>query len=240
MAGTLYGVGVGPGDPKLLTIQAVETLRAADCIAYPISGGENVALGIVREYIEGKELVACDMPMTRDRELLEASHERCAEQMIALMEQGRDIAFITLGDPSIYSTYIYVHKKVLAKGHRAQLIAGIPSFCAVAARLNDSLCESKEPLLIVPASYDALDECLDFPANKVFMKSGRSIVSLRERLRETGKLRSARMVECATMENERVYDDLDEMDEKSSYFSIVVVKEDNQVKSVNIEEQIQS
>ena len=110
----------------------------------------------------------------------------------------------------------------------------------MAARLNDSLRESREPLLIVPASYDALDECLDFPANKVFMKSGRSIVSLREKLRETGKLRSARMVECATMENERVYDDLDEMDEKSSYFSIVVVKEDKQVKAADTEAPIQS
>ena len=170
MAGTLYGVGVGPGDPKLLTIQAVETLRAADCIAYPISGGENVALGIVREYIEGKELVACDMPMTRDRELLEASHEKCADQMIALMEQGRDIAFITLGDPSIYSTYIYVHKRVLAKGHRAQLIAGIPSFCAVAARLNDSLCESREKTT-VPAHRSSCYSSIQFPQSSLYSQT---------------------------------------------------------------------
>lgn len=225
MTGILYGVGVGPGDPKLLTLQAVETIRDADCIAYPISGGENIALGIVKEYIKDKDLVACDMPMTRDRDLLELSHERCADQMIELMKQGKNIAFITLGDPSIYSTYIYVHKKVLAKGYRAQLVAGIPSFCAVAARLNDSLCESKEPLLIVPASYDGLEDCLQFPANKVFMKSGKSILDLRERLRETGKLSNAKMVECATMENEKVYQNLDELDEKSSYFSIIVVKE---------------
>ena len=225
MTGILYGVGVGPGDPKLLTLEAVETLKEADCIAYPISGGDNVALAIVRQYIEGKEMLACDMPMTRDSELLEQSHQRCADQLIELMKQGKNIAFITLGDPSIYSTYIYVHKKVLARGYKAQLIAGIPSFCAVAARLNDSLCESKEPLLIVPASYDGLEECLNFPANKVFMKSGKSILDLRERLREKGNLGSAKMVECATMENEKIYHNLDDLDEKSSYFSIIVVKE---------------
>lgn len=225
MTGTLYGVGVGPGDPKLLTIQAVEILRKADYIAYPKSGGENIALNIVKEYISGKDTLECYMPMTRDQEFLDSSHEQCAKELIEILKQGKDIAFITLGDPSIYSTYIYVHKKVLAKGFRAQLIAGIPSFCAVAARLNDSLCEAKEPLLIIPASYDGLDECLAFGANKVFMKSGKSILELREKLRVSGRLSSAKMVECATMENERVYENLDDMDEKSSYFSIIVVKE---------------
>ncbi|MGL5257953.1 MAG: precorrin-2 C(20)-methyltransferase [Proteocatella sp.] len=225
MEGILYGVGVGPGDPKLLTIQAVETLKNADIIAYPKAGKENTALNIVSEYIEGKTMLECYMPMTRDQKLLDDSHEACADMLIEELKSGKSIAFITLGDPSIYSTYIYVHKKVLAKGFKAQLIAGIPSFCAVAARLNDSLCEGKEPLLIVPASYEGLDQCLEFESNKVFMKSGKSIVELREKLRADGKLEKAKMVECATMKNEKVYEDLEHIDENSSYFSIIVVKE---------------
>lgn len=225
MEGILYGVGVGPGDPKLLTIQAVEILQSADIIAYPKSKSENTALKIVSGYIDGKPLMECYMPMTRDEALLEESHENCARDIIACLEKGQNVAFITLGDPAIYSTYMYVHKKVLKSGHSAQLIPGITSFCAVASKLNDSLCEGKEPLLIIPASYEGVDKCLDFEANKVFMKSGKSIVELREKLRNKGKLKNAKMVEFATMENEKIYDDLEHIDENSSYFSIIVVKE---------------
>lgn len=227
MEGILYGVGVGPGDPKLLTLQAVEILKSADIIAYPKAGKENTALKIVGEYIQGKEMLECYMPMTRDENLLENAHEKCADMLSEQLIAGKNIAFITLGDPAIYSTYMYVHKKVIAKGHRAQLVAGITSFCAVASILNDSLCEGKEPLLIIPASYEGVDKCLEFEANKVFMKSGKSIVELREKLRAKGKLKNAKMVECATMENEKVYEDLEHIDENSSYFSIVVVKESN-------------
>lgn len=225
MSGILYGVGVGPGDPKLLTIQAVEILKEADYIAYPKSGGENVALNIVKEYIKDKGTIQCYMPMTRDQKLLEESHDNCALELVKYLKKGAKIAFITLGDPSIYSTYMYVHKRVLAMGQKAQLVAGIPSFCAVAARLNDSLCEAKEPLLIVPSSYEGLEECLDVKANKVFMKSGKTIGDLREKLRERNKLEGARMVECATMENEKVYENLEHIDGNESYFSIIVVKE---------------
>ena len=78
--------------------------------------------------------------MVRDRSLLDGCYERIAEDICALLDQGRSVAFITLGDPTVYSTYIYVHRKVLARGYEAELIPGVPSFCAVAARLNTSLC----------------------------------------------------------------------------------------------------
>lgn len=233
MRGKLIGVGVGPGDPKLLTIKAIETIKNADYIAYPTSGEQadgskstNLALRIVSEYIEGKELLEYLMPMSRDKEYVQRCHNECAEDLKKYLDAGKTVAFITLGDPSIYSTYMYIHHKIKAAHYDTQLIPGITSFCAVAASLDDSLCEGSQPLLIVPASHETLDEAMDYVGNKVYMKSGRGIVKLREKLREKGLLKNARMVEKATMEDERIYHSLDDIDEKNSYFSIVVVKEE--------------
>ncbi len=233
MKGKLIGVGVGPGDPKLLTIKAIEAIRGADYVAYPTSGmqadgsrSSNVALRIIEEYIEGKSLLEYLMPMSRDKEYVQRCHDECAEDVKKYLDQGKTVAFVTLGDPAIYSTYIYIHHKITREGYPTELIPGITSFCAVAASLNDSLCEGAQPLVIIPASHDTLDESMDYVGNKVYMKSGKSITVLREKLRERGLLERAKMVERATMPEEKIYHSLDEVDEKNSYFSIVVVKED--------------
>lgn len=226
MRGTLYGVGVGPGDKKLLTLHAIETLRNADVIAVPDTGGERTALKIVEEYIAGKELKYCRMPMTRDTELLRQSHEACAEELCTLLDQGLSIAFITLGDPTVYSTYMYVHRLVSGKGHKAEIVNGIPSFCAAAGKLGVSLCDGKEALHIIPSSYEGYDDLLRLPGSKVLMKSGKKISQIKEKLGQLGLLENAKMVECCCMENERIYDSLMDLNEDSSYFSIILIKGD--------------
>lgn len=223
--GRLYGVGVGPGDPELLTLKAARILGTADVVAVPDKGsGERTALGIVKDLVAGKELLACPTPMVRDKNLLDGCYEEIADRVCGLLDEGKTVAFITLGDPAVYSTYLYVHKKVLARGYDAELIPGVPSFCAVAARLNTSLCEGAERLLVVPASYEGVDECLDFPANKVFMKAGRSLPELRDKLAGRGLLERASMVANCGMEGERVYQDLSDLEEGEGYFSVVLVK----------------
>ena len=224
--GMLFGVGVGPGDPELLTLKAVEALRRADVIAAPDKGaGEQTALAIVRDYIQGKERVDCHTPMTRDPERLEESYRSNADLLCGLLDQGKTVAFLTLGDPSVYSTYIYIHKKVLERGYEARLIPGVPSFCAVAARLNASLCEGGERLLVVPASYEGLEECLDVRANKVLMKAGRTLGALKDTLRRRGELDRAALVANCGMEGETVVPDLSQWEGETGYFSIVVVKD---------------
>jgi precorrin-2/cobalt-factor-2 C20-methyltransferase len=223
--GKLYGLGVGPGDPELVTLKAARILREADVVAVPDKGtGEKTALNIVRDLVEGKELLYCPTPMVRDRAKLDACYTEIAENIQTLLETGKTVAFITLGDPTVYSTYMYVHRKVLAMGYEAILVPGVTSFCAVAARLGTSLCEGKERLLIVPASYDASDS-LEVKANKVFMKAGSGIVELQNLLREKGALDRASMVENCGMEGEKVWQNFGDMAESAGYFSIVVVKE---------------
>ena len=138
------------------------------------------------------------------------------------------MAFITLGDPSIYSTYLYTHRKVLAMGYEARIIPGVPSFCAVAAALGDGLCEGSDRLLIVPASHRDLTDCLEVDANYVFMKAGRELGALREVLDGRGLLDRAAMVENCGMAAERVYPRFADAPADSGYFSVVVVKRDGE------------
>lgn len=223
--GTLYGLGVGPGDPELLTLKAVRLLKEADVIAVPDKGsGEKTALHIVEAYIQGKPLLPCATPMVRDRQVLDSAHDRIAGSICALLEEGKTVAFITLGDPTVYSTYMYVHRRVLAQGYQAVLVPGVPSFCAVAARLGQSLCEQSERLMIVPASHRDMEDCLDADANLVFMKAGREIGALREALRARGLLEKASLVANCGMEGEQVFPRFADMPEDTGYFSVVLVK----------------
>ena len=222
--GKLWGVGVGPGDPELLTVKAVRVLREADVVIVPdASSGDKVALNIAKDYLKDKQIQFVKTPMVRDKAVMDAAHEQAADTICALLEGGKQVAFLTLGDPAIYSTYMYIHQKVLCRGYAVEVVPGITSFCAAAARLNQSLCLGREPLTIIPASHDQND-LMDLPGNKVFMKAGRSILELQQALADRGLLERASMVENCSMENEHVYPHFADLKEPSGYFSLVIVK----------------
>lgn len=163
-------------------------------------------------------------PMVRDREKLDAAYDAIADTLCRLLDQGKKIVFITLGDPTVYSTYMYVHQRVTARGYETQLVPGVPSFCAAAARMGISLCEREERLLIVPASHKPIADCLAMDANLVFMKAGREIGALKEALDKAGRLEGASLAENCGMEGERIYPRFADMEEASGYFSVVVAK----------------
>lgn len=112
-------------------------------------GGSQTALDIAAQYMKGKEIRSFAMPMTHDRAARNASHDAAADAICALIDKGKTVAFLTLGDPTVYSTAWYVHKRVAARGCEAELIPGVPSFCAAAARLGRALCEDGEMLHII-------------------------------------------------------------------------------------------
>ena len=228
MRGKLYSVGIGPGDPELLTLKAVRLLKECDVVAIPKGdNGELTAKGIVGQVInlEEKEQLLVYMPMTKDMAAMDKAHREGADAIEALLDAGKDVVFITLGCPTVYATCIYVHKLVLADGYDAQLVAGVTSICAVAAKLNTSLCERAEPLIVLPGSYKEAAKFLDGPGNKVLMKSASEIGRVREELRSRGLLQNCGMVERCGLPGEKVYRDLNEIDPKSSYFSVILVKE---------------
>lgn len=228
MAGILYSIGIGPGDPELLTLKAKRLLETCPAVAVP-QGDNDVltAKGIVSQVVNlsGKEELLIHMPMTKDKAIMAKAHQAGAQAIINCLKAGKDVAFITLGCLTVYATCIYVHKLVLAAGYEAHLVPGVPSFCAVAARLNVSLCERSEPLIILPGSYRETDKFLDAPGNKVLMKSASQIKEVCDQLRERKLLDHAAMVERCGLPGEKVVRDLDQVDSKSSYFSIILVKE---------------
>ena len=142
-------------------------------------------------------------------------------------EEGKDIAFLTLGDPSVYSTYWYIHQRVVKQGYQAQMIAGVPSFCAVAAKLGISLAEAEQPLHIIPGSYPCTEQMLQTEGTKVIMKTGRSVEQVKNLLKQYGYYDNAKMVQNCGLEQEHIFQSLDEATNEASYFSIIVCKEED-------------
>lgn len=226
MKGKLYGVGVGPGDPELLTLKALRIMKESDVIAVPGNEArESVAYQIVEKAwpeIGDKPLLAVPMPMTKDAALLEESHTKGAALIQAELDEGRQVAFLTLGDPTVYSTYMYVHKKVLEAGYETEIVSGISSFCAVAARLNMSLVEKHEELHVIPSSYQ-IEDSLDFPGTKVLMKAGRKMKNVKELLQKKGA--AGVMIENCGMPGEAIYRSVEEIPEDAGYYSLIIVKD---------------
>ena len=233
MNGTLYGVGIGPGDPELITLKAVRIIEQSPVIAVPKTGeSRRVALSIAEQtipHIHEKEVLSLHFPMTKDKCMIDTNRDEIAKQIIDILKEGKDIAFLTLGDPSVYSTYWYIHQRVVKQGYQAQMIAGVPSFCAVAAKLGISLAEAEQPLHISPGSYPCTEQMLQTEGTKVIMKTGRSVEQVKKLLKQHGYYENAKMVQNCGLEQEHVFQSLDEATNDASYFSIIVCKEeDNQ------------
>jgi len=225
--GVLYGVSVGPGDPELLTLKAVRAIERADVVAVPDIGHKRrTAYSICEERLGGKELLDCSTPMTRDRSLAQAAYERVAGDICALLDEGKSVAYLCLGDIGVYSTYAYVHDIVVARGYEAQIIPGVTSFSASAAKLGTALCLGSERLVVAPASSASIDDVLDMRATKVFMKSGKQLGELQRKLADRGQLDRASMVANCGLPDERVYERFADVDADgdADYFSVVIVK----------------
>ena len=225
MSGVLYGIGVGPGDPELMTIRAVRRIRECAVIAIPHHNRElctayQIARQAVPE-IDEKECLYLPMPMTKDKAVLDESHRLAAEAVKECLDRGEDVGFITLGDVSIYSTFGYLLERLNRDGYVSRLECGIPSFCAAAARLGLPLVSGAEELHVIPATYQ-VKEALRLPGVKVLMKAGRQMKKVKEELQECGA--RAVMVENCGMEGERIYGSLEEIPDEPGYYSLLIVR----------------
>ena len=226
MKGIAYGVGVGPGDPELMTLKAIRLIKENDVIA--VAGKDaresvayKIAVQAVPELAE-KELVPVYMPMVKDRKLIDAEHRKGAELLKTYLDRGENVVFLTLGDPSIYCTFSYIQHYLEADGYPVELVSGIPSFCAAAARLNLPLAEWDEPIHIVPAVHKTEDR-LEQDGNYVLMKSASHMKEVKALLLSSGRKVSA-VVNCG-MENEAVYHSAEEIPDDAGYFSLIIAKE---------------
>lgn len=242
--GALYAVGVGPGDPELMTLKAVRVLESCPVVAAVYSrggrprgseasarSGATTAFDIARQVVDlgGKRVIELTFAMSRDPEVLRASHAAAAEAVCAELAEGRDVAMPILGDPSIYSTFHHIKPLVEAADFETRIIPGVPSFCAVAATLGANLTPSMDaPLHVLPAGYVDMRAALSLPGGKVFMKAGRSLDALSDALRDEGLLDRAGLVRDCGLPTQAVVPDLS--DERArgeaagGYFTTVVVR----------------
>ncbi|MBR6950612.1 MAG: precorrin-2 C(20)-methyltransferase [Oscillospiraceae bacterium] len=226
MKGIAYGVGVGPGDPEYMTLKAIRLIRENDVIALP--GKEpreavayKIAAAVVPELAD-KELLPIYMPMVKDRELIDREHQHAARLVESYLDQGKNVVYLTLGDSTIYCTFSYIQHYLEADGYCVELVSGVPSFCAAAARLNIPLCEWNEPLHILPAVHK-LDAELTQPGTYVLMKSASQMGAVKDILRRSG--RKVGMVENCSMSTEKIYHSVDEIPDDAGYFSLIIAKE---------------
>lgn len=149
----LYGIGVGPGDSELLTLKAVRVIQNCEVIVAPAgrADGDSIALATVKEFIsENTKVMVKHFPMGGDEQ-----ERKISEAFLAVKEEldaGKDVVFLTIGDPFIYSTYIYLLKFVRESGYEVETVPGITSFCASASAAGEPLVIGDEPLLIVPGN----------------------------------------------------------------------------------------
>ncbi|MHB1837407.1 MAG: precorrin-3B C(17)-methyltransferase [Solirubrobacteraceae bacterium] len=231
--GRLFGVGVGPGDPELMTIRARGAIEAADVIAYPgAQHGRSVARSTAAPYLRESHLeLALRYPVTTEETdhpggyeaAISEFYDEAADQLAAHLDKGRDVAVLCAGDPLLYGSYMYLHER-LAHRYETTVIPGVTSFCAAAAAAGTPLVKRDDVLTIIPGTLPAgqLEARLRESDAAVVLKLGRTFGKVRDAARRAGAAARAIYVERASSERERIAA-LEAVDGDVPYMSLVLV-----------------
>lgn len=228
MKGKLYGIGVGPGDPELMTLKAKRLIEECDIVAVPVKkeDEESVALHIARG--------AADVPeekvrrilftMHKDKTKREACRQAAAETIMEYLDAGQSVAMPVLGDVGIYSTYSYVHKRLIGAGYEVQMISGIPSFCAGASKANISIVEGNEGFGVIPSlkGMEQVEKAMEVFDTLIIMKAGSHVKDIYDLLVEKEKEDHAIIISNVGMEGEYVGPLLP--DREYGYFTTMIIK----------------
>ena len=226
--GKLFGIGVGPGDSELLTMKAVKILNEIPVICSPRSAPdkESIALSIVKPVIEKRkdfeDLTVLEpiFPMTEDSTTLEKHWDDASELIANYLKKGLNVAFITLGDPSIYSTFSYVLKR-LEKSYLIEIIPGISSFSACASSIKKPLVEKDDVLIVIPKIKENFEIFLENGDTIALMKTSRNKKQLENKINQQNREKEIFSVENCTMENEKI---IKGFSDKKNYLSTTIIK----------------
>ncbi len=192
---SLIGIGVGPGDPELLTVKAVKAIQNADIIMCPASNEDrpSIALSVVSSIIDkskNQEIIKLIFPMTKDKDVLEQTWKRNAKIMAETVLSGKNVVYLTVGDPFLYSTWIYMHKDLKENypDMNISVIPGIVSIFTFAAKVGVSVAEGAEKVAIIPSCYDlsSVKEIAKYSESMIFLKDGRYFDQVIKVLKESG------------------------------------------------------
>ena len=231
MAGKLYIIGVGPGDPGLLTLRALELLQQARRVFIPVSGDgrESLALDIIQEHISAEASVTeLVFPMSHDRQIMESAYRKNYSMVSSVLRTGGDAALVTIGDPSTYSTAWQVFR--LLQQHdpesTCEVVPGITSYAAAAARAGIQLTQGHESLAVVSSYSDArkLESVIDCADTIVFLKTYRKREMLLELLRSKGLLDRCVYISRCGLPKEAIIFDFSLLPTEADYFSMIIFK----------------
>ena len=237
--GTFYGIGVGPGDPELITVKALKIIKSSPIIAAPRTGnGDMIALdivwrtGILSESAEiaeefDKKILAMDFTMDKDPAKRKENYRKNAEAAARYLDNGQDVAMVTLGDVSLYSTVHYIADELISRGYEIIMVPGVPSFSAAAASLAIPLAEMDAPVHIIPSVRNNSDDYLDLPGTKVLMKAGRHLHRTLDELDRRGLLNVTSLAVNCGMDDEiliKKLGDDEPLPDKTGYFTTVIVR----------------
>lgn len=225
--GTLIGLGVGPGDPELITLKAIHILQKAQILAVPAKVPDNsTAFQIAKEAvpeISEKTIMGLDFPMTRDQNAVDRAMNGNEERLRAVLDHGSDVVFLTLGDPTIYSTFYRITPMLQRRGYPIKTVSGITSFCAVASATGIPLVTGNEVLTVYPKIPDKLTIGEE---TAIFMKPGSKIGWLKEQLIQLEKEQNVMVMgaENCGLENQKVFFRAEEISEPAGYYTTVIVR----------------
>ena len=227
MTGTLYGLGIGPGDPELITVKALKCLRRVPVIAYPApQEGDSLARSIVEPHLDGpRREIAIRMPMVAARFPAQEVYDRAAEEIGGELDAGRDVAVLCEGDPFFYGSFMYLFGR-MAERYPVEVIPGVSSLTACAAVLGAPLVARNDVLTVVPATLEpeALKRRLaDGGEAAAIVKVGRNLAKVKGVLAELGLADEARYVEHATMASQKILPLATVADGAAPYFSMILV-----------------
>lgn len=225
MSGTLYGVGLGPGAPDLMTLRAARLIEAAKVVAYPtLAGGESFARAIAADLISDdvREIVM-DVPMTVERAPAQEAYDTGAAAIAAALDAGEDVVCLCEGDPFFYGSFMYLFARLSGK-YQVEVVPGVTSVTACAARAGMPLAARNERLTVLPGPLpeDELRARIEGAESVVIMKVGRHMAKIRAVIDGLGLTDNAVYVERATLPQE-VVSPLADAPEKAPYFSMILL-----------------
>ncbi len=231
--GTLYGIGVGPGDPDLITLKAVKILKRVDVVfaAASTKNLHSLAMSIARPHIpEATPVELLHFPMTRDRSATRRAWEANARRLVRVLETGRDAAFLTLGDSLTYSTFGYLmqHVQAAAPHIEVQTVPGITSYQAAASRLNTPLVEGEGALMVVSGANggERLRSLSRKPETVVFLKAYRNLKDICAAIGESGQYPHCAAVKNCGQPNEEVVVDIAALcRQKPDYWTLIIARQ---------------
>lgn len=227
-SGTLYGLGVGPGDPDLITLKAHKILQSVPVVAYPAPDeGDSLARAIAAPHLPGGQTeIVIRTPMVPGAFPAHDVYDKYAIEIAAHLDEGRDVAVLCEGDPFLYGSFMYVFARFVGD-HRVQVVPGVSSIVACAAAAGAPLVSRNQVLTVVPATLDEgdLERRIAASAATAVMKVGRHAAKVRDVLSRLNRMEDAWYVEHASMESEKVMPLAEFGDERAPYFSMILVRQ---------------